>query len=385
MRKLSTFDLTPGMFLSEDVLNFDRKVILSRGTELTDTLISRIELNGVLEVYISDTKEEALSDDAVVETPAPAQEKKATIPAPPPGTYADFAPRHPSFSERIKNSEEFKKFNQEYNTTTDNFKFQLNEMVDKNIPIEMDSLLAQPLSLIKSSGSSINTLDMLHNMRDYDDLTFAHCMNVALLNYVAASWLGWSEKDRETAMAAGLLHDIGKLKISHSILTKPGKLDNEEYKHIQKHPVFGYKILKALGVDDAIANSALMHHERYDGSGYPLGIAGDKIDKFARLTAVSDVYDAMTAARVYRGPLCPFRVIEIFEEEGFDKYDAQFILSFLSNVGSTYMRNACRLSDGREGEIIMLNKERLSRPVVQCAYDYVDLMKHPDLNIEALL
>ena len=69
----------------------------------------------------------------------------------------------------------------------------------------------------------------------------------------------------------------------------------------------------------------------------------------------------------------------------FEKYDAEYVLTFLSNVGATYVRNACELSDGREAEIIMLNKEKLSRPVVQCGYDYIDLMQHPDLSIDKLL
>lgn len=364
MKKISTFDLYPGMILGEDVLNFDRQTILSRGTELTDTLISRIELNGVLEVYIEEAAEE--------------------VPPPPEGSNADFAPKHPSYADRIKSSPDFKKFKEEYDQITGGFKFKINEMVDKNVEIDTKDLLKEPLQLISSSGSSSNTLDMLHNMRDYDDLTFAHSMNVALLNYVAAGWLNWSEADKELAMACGLLHDIGKLQVSHDILTKPGKLDNVEYKHIQQHPVFGYQLLKDR-VDTHIMNSALMHHERYDGTGYPLKIKGEAIDRFARLTAISDVYDAMTAARCYRGPLCPFRVIEIFEDEGFDKYDVQFILSFLENVGNTYVRNACRLSDGREGEIIMLNKGKLSRPVVQCGYEYVDLSQHPDLRIESII
>ncbi len=380
MTKASTFDLAPGMILAEDVLNFDRQVILSKGTELTDVLISRIELNGVLSVYIEDQPEEKPENYG----PAP-QTPRTDVPPPPPGVTAEYAPSRPSYSERVKESQEFKDFKNKFDEASEGFKFKLNEMVDRSVPLDTKELLIEPLNLIERAGSGSNTFDMIHNMRDYDDLTYAHSMNVALLNYVAASWLGWSEEDKETAMLCGLLHDVGKLKISHSILTKPARLDPVEFKHIQKHPIFGYKILKEQGVGEHIQNAALMHHERYDGSGYPLNLSGEAIDRFARLTAISDVYDAMTAARCYRGPLCPFRVIEIFEEDGFEKYDAEFVLTFLSNVGATYVRNACRLSDGREAEIIMLNKEKLSRPVVQCGYDYIDLMKHPELTIEELL
>lgn len=381
MQKYSTFDLVPGMILAEDVLNFDRQTILSKGTELTDVLISRIELNGILSVFIEDPENEERPDDY---GPAPSEPRR-DVPPPPPGSNAEYAPAHPSYSERIRASQEFKDFKNKFDTATEDFKFKLSEIVEQNAALDPSDLLRQPLELIERSGSGSNTFDMIHNMRDYDDLTFAHSMNVALLNYVSASWLNWSEEDREMAMLCGMLHDIGKLKVSHSILTKPGKLDNVEYKHIQKHPIYGYKILQDKGLDEHIKNAALMHHERYDGSGYPLQLSGESIDKFARLTAISDVYEAMTAARCYRGPMCPFRVIEVFEEEGFEKYDAEMVLTFLSNVGATYVRNACILSDGREGEIIMLNKEKLSRPVVQCGYDYVDLMKHPDLKIEKLM
>ncbi|MBR1860601.1 MAG: HD-GYP domain-containing protein [Lachnospiraceae bacterium] len=383
MRKISIFELTPGMVLAEDVMNFEHQTILAKGTELTDVLISRIELNGILSVFV----EEPGSGSAEIPEdygPAP-QQPRRDVPPPPPGSSAEFAPSNPSYSERIRNSREFKEYKRDFDLATDEFKFKLNDMVENNSAIDTGELLQEPLKLIEKSGSGSNTFDMIHNMRDYDDLTYAHSMNVALLNYVAASWLGWSREDRELAMLCGMLHDIGKLKISHSILTKPGKLDAIEYKHIQKHPIHGYKILNEKGVNEHIQNTALMHHERYDGSGYPLQLSGESIDRFARLTAVTDVYEAMTAARCYRGPLCPFRVIEIFEDEGFEKYDAEFILTFLSNVGATYVRNACLLSDGREGEIIMLNKERLSRPVVQCGYDYVDLMKHPELTIQSLL
>ncbi len=392
MQKLSTFDLVPGMILAEDVLNFDRQTILSKGTELTDVLISRIELNGVLSVYIEEDSAPEKPDIFNLEPlekpegygPAP-QTPRRDVPPPPPGSNAEYAPSHPSYSERIRSSQEFKDFKKTFDTATENFKFQLNEMIENTAAVDTGELIKAPLKLIEQSGSGSNTFDMIHNMRDYDDLTYAHSMNVALLNYVSASWLGWNEADREMAMACGMLHDIGKLQVSHAILTKPGKLDPVEYKHIQKHPLYGYKILKEKDFDEHILNTALMHHERYDGSGYPLQLSGQSIDKFARLTAISDVYEAMTAARVYRGPLCPFRVIEIFEEEGFEKYDAEYVLTFLSNVGATYVRNACELSDGREAEIIMLNKEKLSRPVVQCGYDYIDLMQHPDLSIDKLL
>jgi HD-GYP domain-containing protein (c-di-GMP phosphodiesterase class II) len=219
-----------------------------------------------------------------------------------------------------------------------------------------------------------------------DKYTSGHSGRVAEYAREIGEHLGYSRVKQNEIYMMGLLHDVGKIGIPDSVINKPGRLTEEEFETIKQHPETGVSILaKTTEEMPRMTIGVHWHHERYDGSGYPLNLSGESIDRFARLTAISDVYDAMTAARCYRGPLCPFRVIEIFEEDGFEKYDAEFVLTFLSNVGATYVRNACRLSDGREAEIIMLNKEKLSRPVVQCGYDYIDLMKHPELTIEELL
>lgn len=118
-----------------------------------------------------------------------------------------------------------------------------------------------------------------------------------------------------------------------------------------------------------------MHHERCDGSGYPLGLKTDKINRYAKLVAIADIYDAMTSARVYRGPLCPFKVIRIFEEEGFEKYDPRYVVTFLQNIADTYVQNEVLLSDGRKGQIILINKSMVSKPIVQCGGEVIDLSK----------
>ena len=373
MKKLSTFKLVPGMTIAENVLSYDRQVILAKGTVLTDNNITRLEMYGVLSVYIEeDTSEEEVPEN---NTPIP----EVVAPSESGGASA------PTYAQRIRETQEFKAFKKDFEESTDGIKFVLNEMVEKNTPVDTNALMEKPLELVKAAGGRVGLLDMLSNMRDYDDSTFAHSMNVALLNFVAAGWLGWSAEDQELAMSCGLLHDIGKLQIEHEILTKPGKLTPMEYSKIQKHPVLGYSLLKDQAIDTHIKYAALMHHERYDGSGYPMKLTGKKIDNFALLTAITDVYDAMTSARVYRGAMCPFHVIAIFEEEGFEKYESDYLLTFLSNVANTYIRCSCQLSDGRSGDIIMMNKEKYSRPVIQCGKEYVDLMKHPELRIEKLI
>lgn len=359
MKRLYTLQLVPGMTIAENVLSFNQQLIIPKKTVLTDKLITKLELYGILTVYVEDTV--------------------------PTAENITFAPKEPSYSERIKSSADFQQFKKSYEFNLDAFRDVINNMVDKNIKLDVDTLLNHSIDMILNERGQIGILDMLHNMHDYDDSTFSHSMNVALICNVFASWLKFSEEDITLATACGLFHDVGKLMISHDILSKPDKLTSEEFAQIQKHSVSGYQMLLTQDVDNHIRYAALMHHERCDGSGYPMHLVGSQIDKFARIVAIADVYDAMTASRVYRGPLCPFRVIEIFEADGFQKYDVEYLLVFLENVVNTYIQNRCKLSDGREGDIIYINKDKLSRPIVQCGTEYVNLMERPELNIAELL
>ena len=362
MKRLSTMQLLPGMIVARDVLTYDRQMVLAKDTILTDRLITKLDLHGILTIFVEDT---------------PAEPGSELLP--------DEGDGGLSYSQRIQNSPVFKRFKADYELNAESFKNALNAVVERNIELDVSTLLRNTLDMVAAGKGQIGILDMLQNMREYDDSTFTHCLNVGLISNVLATWLKFSPEEIEMATACGLFHDIGKLMIPHAIITKPGKLNSHEYAMIQKHPIIGYQLLQAQNVDDHIRNAALMHHERSDGGGYPMRLVDNQIDPYARLVAIADVYDAMTAARVYRGPLCPFRVIEIFEQEGFEKYHVEYLLTFLENVVNTYIRNRCLLSDGREAEIVFVNKDKLSRPMVRCGEQYINLANEPDLFIKDIL
>ena len=168
-------------------------------------------------------------------------------------------------------------------------------------------------------------------------------------------------------------------------ITNKGRLSHEYGSRSLTLAIRTRRGLQSQDVDVHVKNAALMHHERSDGSGYPAKLKGNQIDPYARMVAIADVYDAMTAARCYRGPLCPFCVIEMFETEGFQKYDVSILLPFLENVVNSCLQNRCLLNDGRKVTIIYINKEKLSRPVVQYGEEYINLADQPDLKIEKLL
>jgi len=359
MRKISTKDLVPGMVLASDVYNYNDQLILPAGMRLTDKAITKLSFYSILFVKI---REEEPQDT-------------------PPVTVSEN-----SYSYKVKNSREFQVFQENFDINVSDFSVSINDMVQKNAELDVDDMVDNALNLLNPDEStSINIFDMIHNMRQYDDQTFAHSINVGLICHVFAGWLGMSETESRLALTCGLLHDIGKLKIPESIIKKPSKLTDREYSLIKTHPIEGYQILQRYPVSKHVRNSALMHHERFDGSGYPFGISGNKIDPFARIVSIADVYEATTAPRIYRGSLCPFQVISIFESEGLQKYDTHMIMTFLEKIVDTYMLNRVRLSNGMEGDIIYINKQALSRPTIKCGSQYIDLIKEPDLYIEAIV
>ena len=323
-------------------------------------LIAEMDLYGILTIFAEDT----------IQPVRPAEDS----------TDTEF-----SYSERIKSSPEFQLFKTDFENDVELFRENMNLVIQKNTSLDVNTLLKNTMAIVANHSGSISILDMLQNMREYDDSTYTHSLNVALICNILAGWLKLSCEEVELATACGLFHDIGKLLIPYSIISKPGKLSEEEFATIKKHPTLGYQLLLSQDVDDHVKNAALMHHERSNGSGYPLKLKGNQIDPYARIVAIADVYDAMTAARCYRGPLCPFRVIEMFEAEGFQKYDVSILLPFLENVVNSCLQNRCLLSDGRKGTIIYINKDKLSRPIVQCGGEYVNLADQPDLEIVRLL
>lgn len=347
----------PGMIVAADVFTKDNHLVIAKETTLTDKIITRLEFYSILELSVYSITEKPDVDRFFEQT---------------------------TYYERIKQSESFKRFHLAYQKTVLQLKHSLDTIVHSDAEIDTDKLLKEATNLIVDTNSGIEVFDMLHCMRNYDDTTYIHCLNVAVICNIIGKWLQFDKNDLEVITLCGLLHDIGKLMIPPQIIGKPSKLTSEEYTTVKTHTTRGYSILKDKAIDPRIKYAALMHHERCDGSGYPYGFYGEQIDYFAKLVSIADVYDAMTCARVYRGPLCPFEVISIFESEGYTKYDPKFIMTFLEGIVQTYINNTVKLSDGSVGEIILINKLELSRPIVKIGEEYINLMKHRDLHIAAL-
>ena len=363
MRKLEPKQIEIGMIAAEPILTPLGQELAPKGTEITRQLINRMKLYRV---------EYAVVEGDAPEAPAPQMPTQEAIPEPEPApapkpkvpkTHAEESKTH---SQKVAASSEFRTLQLTSFQAIEQMKTTFTAAIEHNKPIDTETLLASVSDLFMSRNTIVELFDMLYNMRTVSDAVYAHCLNVALISRMIGRWLKLETHDLNILTLAGLMHDIGKLKIPEEVLNKPGALTDEEFAMIKQHPKLGYDILKNQnGLDSRIKKTALMHHERCDGSGYPTGLTEDFIDNFAMIVAIADVYDAMTASRAYRAPLCPFQVISNFEKDGFQKYYTRYILTFLKQIAATYQSNRVILSDGRGCKIVMLNQNALSRPIVQ--------------------
>ena len=358
-RTVKTALAVPGMKVVQDVYSFSDQLIISEGTILTDRIITRLKFYMIPEILIEEP-EEATENVYVI---------------------------HPEdyHIAKVRESEDFQNFSKTFASSLVNTRMKINKFINQKGDLDRTDLLSDVYNVIAQCQNSLNVMDMLHCMRDFDDVTFIHGMNVALIATTIGIWLKYPKSMLDDLMLAGLLHDIGKLTIPTEILNKPEKLTEDELNTLRTHAMSGYEMLKDLPLSPHVKYAAMMHHERCDGSGYPLGLVRGQIDDYANIIAIADVYDAMTSSRVYRGAICPFEVIRQFESEGLSRFDTHFVMTFLEGIVQVYLNNTVRLTDGRIGEIIMVNRTALSRPVVRVGNDFIDLSKETYLDIEALV
>lgn len=376
MKEYQTKDLLPGMVTAIPVRTKRGQLIINPNVELTRTLISRLEFYGIASVQITENKQVATP----METPKDPAYFPAKSPVSAPSPVSDA-----SYSQKLKSSPEFQRFQVDFTLRSQDLKNCFDAYLSDGGTINKEELLSKTISLVSPKQTTLDVFDMLHNMRQVNDSTYAHSLNVAIISRIIGKWLHFSNEELDTLTLAGLLHDIGKTKIPDEVLNKDGKLTDEEFQMIRNHPKYGYDILKSQPLNSHIKKAALMHHERCDGSGYPMGLTMEEIDDYALIIAIADVYDAMTAARSYRAPLCPFEVIAEFEKDGLQKYKPKYILTFLENIANAYQNNRVMLSDGTSARIVLLNHRRLSKPLVQLDDGAcIDLEKSP-LYIKAII
>ena len=343
----------PGMELARDIYSRSGQIILNAGSVLDAQKISKIMFYSV--------------DSITVYKPQIQTDPGLTL------------------TQQIKNSVEFREFSRNYDSTVSALKDSMNSVIVENAEIDGDFLIGEIDKMISETGSKSKIFNMLHCIRDYDEMTYMHSVNVSLICNCFAHWLDMDEEEQRILTLAGLLHDIGKTAIRRDILLKPDSLTEEEYAIIKTHTLKGYELLKDKRIDDRIKMVALQHHERADGSGYPFGKVANQIESFAMIVSIADVYDAMTSDRVYRPRVCPFEVVRRMQHDDLGKYDPRYLVPLLEQITEVYMNHTVRLSTDQVGRVVLMNKAELSKPIVQVDDIFVDLASRRDVSITEIL
>lgn len=255
---------------------------------------------------------------------------------------------------------------------------------DETVPIEVTEAIVQTVNTQIETVEISTIIQSINSVRDIDAYLYTHCSNVALLNGIMGKWLKVDAIELQTLIKIGLLHDIGKLKIPPEILNKPGKLTKEEFDTIKMHPLFSCNMLIQSGVsDNEILLGVLQHHEKVNGQGYPGGLSMDSITKFAKITSISDVYDAMVAARVYKGAHSPFQILAWFAEGCYSDLDITFVNVFLDCMTEEFRGKNVLLSDESVGTVVYVDSKNFEYPIVQVGEKIINTS--PELRCVSLI
>ena len=243
--------------------------------------------------------------------------------------------------------------------------FELLERISHEESVSMTELttVSEELSHTVESTEPAIIVDLVSALASADEYLQRHCVNVGMMNGLFGKWLGMPKENVDTLILVGLLHDCGKASIPNKILSAPRALTLVEFEVVKTHPEFSGSLM--MDLPETVRLSARGHHEKINGAGYPDGLSGDSIPFMARITAVSDIYDAMVSRRSYKNPNSPFRIMSIVAGLRGSELDGALVDVFISNMSREMIGKQVLLSDGRLGIVLSIDPEKLEFPAVE--------------------
>lgn len=376
--KLNINELRHNMVLAEDLITSKGAIVLTKNTKLSNTNFIRIKFNHIktAKVYASSINENA---ELLLEPESP-KIKKNNVEA---RALDEIVNVIISESEnQIKEKKEFKEFVQTYDKSVDNVK-EYFDKISNGGTSSMNEIYNVANNIIESVNCKSDLFTYLRSLKNADDYTYTHCINVSVLCNLFGKWIGMSSESLKDITIAGMLHDIGKIKVDKNLLNKKEKLTDEEFEEIKKHATYGYEmVVNNSSINGRIKMAVLMHHEKVDGSGYPFQMKGKDIDDFAKIVCICDIFDAMITDRPYRDKICPFEVIKTLQEDSFDILETKYLLIFLENIAYNYLGSRVELSNGKKGEIVFINSGQWQSPIVKTDDNkFFDLSKDSSIEI----
>ncbi|WP_186577963.1 HD-GYP domain-containing protein [Aquibacillus kalidii] len=219
-----------------------------------------------------------------------------------------------------------------------------------------------------------NAIDVIYGFQDLDQYTYQHSVNVSLLAGLIGKIMDFSDADICLLINMGIVHDIGKVKVDNNILNKNCSLTNQEYAEIKKHTLHGYQLLIDILGNEKIAEGALLHHERLDGTGYPIGKSGQNIPFLVQVISIADSFDAICTERSYHEQRSPFFAINILIQDAVShKLNSEVTYTFVRYLMNQYKGKKITINNGEIGEIIYVPYDEPHKPIVRCEDRLYDL------------
>ena len=292
MIRLKSNQLKTGMVTAQSIFNEKGAAFLVRGTPLTDRYIYRLRQLSVPELHVT-----SLSSNFQLQPPPDIINEHTRVQA------------VENVAETFRQAEMHGQFNM--------------SLMERCADLLVRDIMSKKKNLVQ-----------ITDIRLHDSYTFSHSVNVAVLSAMLGNLCGYSKSKLQVITLGGLLHDIGKLAVPTSILNKPGALTADEFKIIRRHPSEGRRLLKELKspIASILAIIAVQHHEHIDGSGYPNHIRGKSIHPYCRITAIADVYDALTSVRPYKKAYKPNVVYQMMMHNSPGHFDMDRLRLFFDNV-----------------------------------------------------
>ncbi|NLK52664.1 MAG: HD-GYP domain-containing protein [Syntrophomonadaceae bacterium] len=326
MRRVNLEFIEPGMKLAKSIYNSDGRVMLGKGVIINKYYLNRLVELGIQSVYV---------EDGLVELPPVPELVSEEIRA--------------RVLETLKST--FKAVKKE------------NRLNLRLIQDTVDDLINELLD-------HKHFLYNLTDLKTHDDYTFQHSVNTCILSLMMGISFQYNQLKLKQLGIGAILHDIGKTRIDKDLLIKPGELTSEEYKQIQRHTTYGYEILREYEEISLLsAHVALQHHERWDGGGYPRNLKGDKIQEYALIVAVADIFDALTSDRPYRKAFRNDQALGIMRTMAKTHFEAKCFLNLVANVATYPVGTWVLLNTGNVAIVVEVRKENPVYPVIRLVFD----------------
>lgn len=331
MQKILVDDVSPGSVIAKDIFNSYGTMLVSKGTVVMDRFIKTLNEIGINEVYVEDDIE---GNTVYIEN----ERRKMPI--------EDVIYE----KTRVQAHMQVKKIMVRYNAHSH---------------INVDKIHKVVEDIVEQLLATKEIVLTLSQLRSIDDYTYEHSVNVSVLSLIVGIDMELERDSLHNLGIGAMLHDIGKVVIADSVLKKPSRLSTVEFDEIKKHTEYGYEILSKINLPEEAALIALNHHERVDGTGYPMKLKGTDIPLFSRIVAVADVYDAISNDRVYNKKLSPDKVYKQISQLGDTHFDPSVMERFVSHLTLYPTGTGIILNTNHKGIVIGQNKLLPQSPVIR--------------------